>query len=123
METTNDYIILRKRNYTIAQLNKLLPSGFDDKCTYTHTGSDIILGHYFVNKFLEIHCDIIEKSISNHQTEKYLHRDDDVLCVIKCDNEGQYIPNDVKYIPLNAMNFKNIKLSITDQDGNKVVCD
>lgn len=103
--------------------NLRLSLGFDDKCTYTHIGSDIILGHYFVNKFLEIHCDIIEKSISNHKTEKYLHRDDDVLCVIKCDNEGQYIPNDVKYIPLNVMNFKNIKLFITDQDGNKVVCD
>lgn len=152
METIYDHIILRKRNYTIAQLNKLLPSGikiqlinnyisiksndyylldenlrlslgFNDKCTYTHTGSDIILGHYFVNKFLEIHCDIIKKSISNHKTEKYLHRDDDVLCVIKCDNEGQYIPNDVKYIPLNVMNFKNIKLFITDQNDNKVICD
>jgi hypothetical protein len=152
IETKDSKTVIEKKNYTIDQLNKLVPAniklqlinnnisityndyysldenlrlslGFDDKYAYKHTGSDIILGFYFVNKFLEIHCDIIMNSISNHKTEKYLHTEDDILCVIKCDNEGQYIANDIKYIPLNLIKFKNIKLFITDQDGNKVICD
>ncbi|KAE9521789.1 hypothetical protein AGLY_017812 [Aphis glycines] len=123
IQLINNYISITSNDYYLLDENLRLSLGFDDKCTYTHTGSDIILGHYFVNKFLEVHCDIIEKSISNHKTEQYLHRDDDVLCVIKCDNEGQYISNDIKYILLNVKNFKNIKLFIIDQDGNKVICD
>jgi len=37
------------------------------------------------------------------------------MCSIKCDIEGQYISNEVKYVPLNVMNFKNINIFITDQ--------
>jgi len=96
--------------------------GFGDKCVYKHTGLDIKLDIYFENTFLEIHSDIIEKSISNHKTKQYSHIDDDILCVIKCDAGGQYIANDIKYIPLNVMNFKMIKLFISDQDGNEIAC-
>ncbi|KAE9522130.1 hypothetical protein AGLY_017474 [Aphis glycines] len=87
IQLINNYISITSNDYYLLDENLRLSLGFDDKCAYTHTGSDIILSHYFVNKFLEVHCDIIEKSISNHKTDQYLHRDDDVLCVIKCDNE------------------------------------
>jgi len=151
IETNNNKTVINKQNYTIDQLNKLLPSnikiqqtnnyititskeyylmdenlrfslGFDDNYVYKHIGSDIILVNYFENIFLEVHCDIIEKSISNHKIEQYLHADDDILCVIKCDSGGQYISNDIKYTPLNVIDFKSIKLFITDQDGNEIIC-
>lgn len=51
-----------------------------------------------------------------------MHTDDDILCVIKCDSGDQYIANDIKYIPLNVIDFKYIKLFITDQDGHKIIC-
>uniref|UniRef100_A0A2S2P8F5 Uncharacterized protein n=1 Tax=Schizaphis graminum TaxID=13262 RepID=A0A2S2P8F5_SCHGA len=120
IQQTNNYITITSKDYYLLDENLRLSLGYDNKYTYKHIGSDIILGQYLVNKLLEIHCDIIEKSISNHKTEQYLHRDDDILSVIKCDMEGQYITNDIKYIPLNVIDFKYIKLFISDQDGNEI---
>lgn len=150
IETKNSKTVIEKKNYTIDQLNTVLPSnikirqdnnyisiisndyylldenlrlslGLDDIYIYKHIGSDKLV-NYFENIFLEVHCDIIEKSISNHKIEQYLHKDDDILCVIKCDSGGNYISNDIKYIPLNVIDFKSIKLFITDQDGNEIIC-
>jgi len=148
IETKNNKTVIEKINYTIDQLNTILPSnikirqennyisivsndyylldenlrlslGLDDIYIYKYTGSEK-LGNYFEYIFLEVHCNIIEKSISNHKTEQYLHEDGDILCVIKCDTGGQYIANDIKYIPLNVMEFKRIKVFIADQDGNEI---
>jgi len=152
IETKNSKIIIGKKNYTIDQLNKILPSNIkiqqtDKQITiissiyclldenlisslglgknYIHKaiGSAIIFSNFFENNLIEVHCNITENSISNHKTKQYQHIDDDILGVIKCDKGGQYITNDVKYIPINRIKFKYIEVFITDQDGIKIICD
>jgi len=124
IEQTNNYITIKSSDYYLLDENLISSLGLGKKYTHKHYGSDIITGNYFEDKFTEVHCNIIEKSISNHKTKEYLHSNGDILCVIKCDKSGQYIANDIKFIPLNMniTDFNRIEVSLADQDGTKIIC-
>lgn len=142
IHTKNNKIEL-KGNYSLEQLNSLLPSNikiqnndkfikiitkdyysFDENLKlslgfvegiYTHFGLNSTLNNH--NKILEVHCDIIEKSIShiNH----IIHHEEELLFLCKYDSNNTLIqPSKIIYRAVETNRIQIIKINILDHNSN-----
>lgn len=74
---------------------------------------------------IEMHCNIVEPSIANHDTDPHSHQDLDLLYMFHPKNSQNYdstiahVPTDIIYVPLNK-NIKfiqNIELVLRNEKG------
>ena len=147
---SNDIKTKIKGNYSIEQLNSKLPPGIklqnDKNCIILTSKTDFLMDENFKlslgienmyylyknigevlnninninNRLLDVHCNIIEKSLS---FDNNIHTEEDLLYSFYYDYDNPYIKiNPIKYIPVKS-HFQTIEIDIIDQNGKKYVFD
>ena len=134
-----------RSNYTIEQLNNILKinvkvsdnnlieinssenSFILDNSLCESLGINFVpfskIGNYSTSKLsnipLELHCNIVEKSISNHKENNNVHYEEDLLFIFNSAQDNSFIkPSTITYIPVNEKKIQNIRLNIFDLEGN-----
>lgn len=117
LQFDNNFISLRSKNYFSLDENLKSSLGFDidNNYLYKHVGEKEILN---INKrLLEVHCNIIEKSLSSIN-EKVIQ--EEVLYVFYYDPNNPFIKiNPIMHRQVVKHN-QYIKIYFTDQNGNKI---
>jgi len=117
LENINNHIKISTKDYYVFDKNLDLSfGGFDKDFLYTHVGLNSSLNNN--NKILEIHCNIVEESIS-HDINQHSHYGEEVLFLFKYDSNNVLIqPKQMIYRPLSKNRFQNINIKIFDLKGN-----
>jgi len=117
LENINNHIKISTKDYYVFDQNlNLSLGGFDKDFLYTHVGLNSSLNNN--NKILEVHCNIIEESIS-HDINTHSHYGEEVLFLCKYDSNNVLIqPKQIIYRPISKNRFQNIKINIFDLKGN-----
>lgn len=81
------------------------------------------IGNYPTSKLLniplELHCNLVEKSLSNHKENSNIHYEEDLLFFFNNPQNNLLIkPSTMTYVPVDQKKVQNIRLSIFDLEGN-----
>jgi hypothetical protein len=119
LQNDNNFISLSSKNYFLLDKNLQLSLGIANDYLYTHVGEKDILNNNNINKqLLEVHCNIIEKSVSSIN-EKII--EDELLFVFYYDSNNLFIrSNPIIYRQVNVRTIQKIEIYIIDQNNNVV---
>lgn len=119
LQNDNNFISLSSKNYFLLDKNLNLSLGIANDYLYTHVGEKDILNNNNINKqLLEVHCNIIEKSVSSIN-EKVI--EDELLFVFYYDSNNLFIrSNPIIYRQVNVRTIQKIEIYIIDQNNNVV---
>ncbi|KAE9543704.1 hypothetical protein AGLY_002100 [Aphis glycines] len=118
LQNNNNFIKLTSRNYFLIDENLKLSLGIDKDYLYKHVGDSEILNNNINKRLLEVHCNIIEKSVTSNN-ENII--EEELLFVDYYDPNKPFIKsNPIMYRKVNVRTIQIIKIHIIDQNGNIV---
>jgi len=114
----NNFIKLTSKNTCLIDENLKLSLGIDNNFLYKHVGDSEKLDNNINKQLLEVHCNIIEKSVSSID-EKVI--EEELLFVFYYDSNNLFIRcNPIMYRQVNVRTIQKIKIYILDQNGDIV---
>ncbi|KAE9523015.1 hypothetical protein AGLY_016646 [Aphis glycines] len=118
LQNDNNFIELTSRNYFLIDENLKLSLGIDKDYLYKHVGDSEILNNNINKRLLEVHCNIIEKSVTSNN-ENII--EEELLFVDYYDPNKPFIKsNPIMYRKVNVRTIQIIKIHIIDQNGDIV---
>lgn len=118
IQNDNNFIKLTSKNHFLIDENLKLSLGIDNNFLYKHVGDFEKLDNNINKQLLEVHCDIIEKSFSSID-EKVIQ--EELLFVFYYDSNNLFIRcNPIMYRQVNVRTIQKIKIYILDQNGDIV---
>ncbi|KAE9522085.1 hypothetical protein AGLY_017529 [Aphis glycines] len=118
LQNDNNFIKLTSRNYFLIDENLKLSLGIDKDYLYKHVGDSEILDNNINKRLLEVHCNIIEKSVTSNN-ENII--EEELLFVDYYDPNKPFIKsNPIMYRKVNVRTIHIIKIHIIDQNGDIV---
>ncbi|CAI6372177.1 unnamed protein product [Macrosiphum euphorbiae] len=115
-ENNGNYIKITTKDYFSFDKDLNLSLGGIDTI-YTHYGENSSLNNN--NKILEVHCNIIEESIT-HNIDEVSHYDEVVFVFQYNSNNALNKPLKMIYRPVSKNRFQKIEIYILDLKGNIV---
>ncbi|KAE9521637.1 hypothetical protein AGLY_017933 [Aphis glycines] len=116
LQNDNNFIKLTSRNYFLIDENLKLSLGIDKDYLYKHVGDSEILNNNINKRLLEVHCNIIEKSVTSNN-ENII--EEELLFVDYYDPNKPFIKsNPIMYRKVNVRTIQIIKIHIIDQNGD-----
>lgn len=116
LENNDNYIKITTKDYFSFDQDLNLSLGGIDTI-YTHYGENSSLNNN--NKILEVHCNIIEESIT-HDIDEVSHYDEVLFLFQYNSNKTLNQPFKIIYRPVSKNRFQEIKIYILDLKGNIV---
>ncbi|KAE9522631.1 hypothetical protein AGLY_016966 [Aphis glycines] len=118
IQNDNNFIKLTSRNYFLIDENLKLSLGIDKDYLYKHVGDSEILDNNINKRLLEVHCNIIEKSVTSNNENVI---EEELLFVDYYDPNKPFIKSyPIMYRKVNVRTIQIIKIHIIDQNGNIV---
>lgn len=116
LENNDNYIKITTKDYFSFDKDLNLSLGGIDTI-YTHYGKNSSLNNN--NKILEVHCNIIEESIT-HDIDELSHYDEVLFLFQYNSNSALIKPHKMIYRPVSKNRFQKIEIYILDLKGNIV---